>query len=241
MPDSRRHRGPHPGDQAAFAPTALLPLRAAVAEFSWLLSRGYSAPSAVKLVGDRHSLTARQRTAVQRSACTDEAQERRRARLVAPEVLAEADLLLDGWNVLTTVEAALAGGLVLVGRDGAWRDLASVHGTFRRVEETGPALALLGETLAALGVARAAWYLDRPVGNSGRIRAAILRLASERGWRWEATLVPDPDKVLAAAGETVATSDSAILDRCARWANLSREAIRRGAPGAWVVDLGGAP
>ncbi|MCI0343335.1 MAG: DUF434 domain-containing protein [Planctomycetales bacterium] len=241
MPDTRSHRGPHPGDRGAFGPEALPALRAAVADLSWLLSRGYAAPSSVKLVGDRHGLTARQRIAVQRSACADADSAGRRARELAAPALAGATLLLDGWNVLTTVEAALGGGLVLVGRDGAWRDLASVHGTFRRVEETGPALALLGETLEAHGVARAVWYLDRPVGNSGRIRAALLRLAAERGWPWEAELVPDPDRVLAAASGTVATSDSAILDRCVRWTNLAREAVARGAPGAWVVDLSDRP
>ena len=61
VPDSRTHRGPDPRDAQAFGPSALSALRAAVADLSWLLERGYAIVSAVKLVGDRWSLTERQR------------------------------------------------------------------------------------------------------------------------------------------------------------------------------------
>ncbi|MBE7501771.1 MAG: hypothetical protein HS113_15995 [Verrucomicrobiales bacterium] len=33
------------------------------------------------------------------------------------------------------------------------------------------------------------------------------------------------------------TSDSAILDRCQRWINLTRAVISRSLPQAWIVDL----
>ena len=46
------------------------------------------------------------------------------------------ELLIDGYNVLTTVESALAHGLLLIGRDGCMRDLASMHGSWRKVDET---------------------------------------------------------------------------------------------------------
>src|SRR5690606_18093138 len=108
---------------------------------------------ATKIVGDRYNLTARQRTAIQRCAAPDQAVAGRAARRLTPAQAAGRPLLLDGYNVLTTVEAALAGGVLLVGRDGCLRDLASVHGTWRCVEETRPALRLAAATLARLGAA----------------------------------------------------------------------------------------
>ena len=69
--------------------------------------------------------------------------------------------------MLTTIEAALAAGVVLAARDGTYRDMASMHGSYRKVAETRPALKLLGQTMAALGVREAFWLLDRPVSNSG--------------------------------------------------------------------------
>ena len=46
---------------------------------------------------------------------------------------------------MTTIEAALSGGVILAARDGAYRDMASMHGTYRKVAETLPALELLGD------------------------------------------------------------------------------------------------
>ena len=79
MPDTRKHRGPGPQDPAWFGPEARPDLAAAVADLSWLLSRGYAEPSSLKLVGDRYRLVERQRVAVLRSACSDESLARRRA------------------------------------------------------------------------------------------------------------------------------------------------------------------
>jgi len=146
-------------------------LRAAAADFCWLLTRGYAHDSALKLVGDRHSLVARQRVAVSRGCCSEAQAAQRRSRQVGGEQLRGAALWLDGYNVLITIEAALAGGVILAARDGAYRDMASMHGSYRKVAETRPALELLGRVIAAFEVAECRWYLDRPVSNSGRLKA----------------------------------------------------------------------
>src|SRR5262245_39993965 len=133
MPDRRIHRGPHPDDERLFAADMLPPLRVATGDLCWLLSRGYTSVSALKLVGDRFDLEQRQRTAVSRCACSDAAVARRRERQAALASIRGRTLLIDGYNVLTTIEAALAGGFVLAARDGCFRDMASMHGTWRRV------------------------------------------------------------------------------------------------------------
>jgi hypothetical protein len=115
MTDKRRHRGPHPADPDLFGDTQLPTLQQAVAELSWLLSRGYGDTAALKLVGDRHGLTARQRAAVQRAACADAARRARRASRQPLAAIRGRPLYLDGYNVLTSVEAGLAGGDALSG------------------------------------------------------------------------------------------------------------------------------
>src|SRR4051794_2900931 len=64
VPDRRKHRGPGPQDRDWFGGDARPALKAAVSDLSWLLSRGYAGPSALKLVGDRYRLVERQRAAV---------------------------------------------------------------------------------------------------------------------------------------------------------------------------------
>ena len=115
--------------------------------------------------------------------------------------------------------------------------MASMHGTWRRVQETVPAAELIGTFLAGLEVAGCHWYLDRPVSNSGRLKRILLELSASNEWRWKVELADDPDRVLAAANVPVATADSGILDRCAGWVNLAAEVIRARVPRARVIDL----
>jgi hypothetical protein len=237
MPDPRRHRGPHPEDERLFAAEHGAKLRAATGDLSWLLSRGYASPSALKVVGDRYSLDARQRLAVARSACGDEAASRRHKHQVERSAVAGQELWIDGFNVLTSIESALAGGVILHARDGCYRDLASMHGTYRSVDETAPAIQLLGDLLAEWAVGKCNWLLDQPVSNSGRLKAMLQEIAVTRGWNWRAELVPDPDPLLRGAAAIVATSDSHILDQARRWFNLARLAIEARIGEAWIVDL----
>ena len=237
MPDTRSHRGPHPQDVELFAAPAWPALREAVGDLSWLLSRGYAGKSALKLVGDRLQLSERQRLAVRRSACSDAALESRCQSQVSADRWAGRRVDLDGFNVLTSVEAALAGGVILAGRDGCYRDMASTHGSYRKVAETRPALVLIGEVLQELGAAECCWYLDRPVSNSGRLRTIIERLAAERGWPWRAELADDVDGVLVQSQAVVASADCGILDRCGGWCNLAYEVIHRRVLTAYVVPM----
>lgn len=237
MPDTRSHRGAHPDDAQLFARDQLPALRRAAGELHWLLDRGYALRSSLALVGDRHALTQRQRLALQRCACDASQLARRHAHETPLDSLRGAELWIDGYNLLITVESALGGGVILIGRDGAWRDLASLHGTYRAVQETEPALRLIGESLATFGIASCHWFLDRPVSNSGRLRTLMLELAAASHWRWEVELDFNPDTRLAAAPAPVATSDSVVLDRCARWFNAACAIVSARVPAATILDL----
>jgi len=173
MPDRRVHRGPHPDDLKLFAPDTWPLLVEAIDDLCWLLNRGYPTEAARKLVGDRYHLNARQRVAVERCSCSDASIAQRRSRHVSAESLRGRPLWIDGYNLLTTIEAALSGGVILVGRDGCYRDMASMHGSYRKVDETVPALELLGRRLAGLEVGPCTWYFDRPVSNSGRLKTIL--------------------------------------------------------------------
>jgi len=219
MAAKQRHRGQHPDDAVQFGAKAVPKLRGAVMDLSWLYTRGYAQTAALKLVGDHYQLTLRQRTAIQRASCGDDALAGRRNRSIPRENVAGARLAVDGYNVLITVESALSGGVLIRSRDGCLRDMASLHGSYRKVEETLPAIRRIGETLASLRPAMVHWYFDAPISNSGRLRALMMQEAEAHSWPWRIDLLPNPDPVLAAGEDIVATSDSAILDRAARWAN----------------------
>ncbi len=146
--------------------------------------------------------------------------------------------MIDGFNVLTTIEAALGGAVVLLCRDATYRDIAGVHGTYRKVAETLPALESAASVLGSLEVSRVGWLFDRPVSNSGRVRSLVLQTAAEYAYDWSVDLVDNPDRLLMESSDIVATADSGILDAGPRWFNLARHVIDTACPAAWIVELG---
>ncbi len=239
-PDTRRRRGPAPRDGHSFAPSALPGLRVACTELSWLLERGYSHRAALKLVGDRHRLTERQRKALQRTAAGGTVCDARQRKQVLPRDLRGQPVRIDGYNVLLTIESALSGGALLRARDGCMRDLAALSRHYKRLEVTEPALASIGRWLDRHGATPVCWYFDRPISNSGRLAGLARDLAAAKGWDWQVELAASPDRVLRSSSDIVATADSAILDACTRWLNLAARIIDDDlskTEGLWIIDL----
>ncbi|MEZ4449346.1 MAG: DUF434 domain-containing protein [Nannocystaceae bacterium] len=204
----RRRRSRLADDDRLFGPASLPALRGATDDLVWLLERGYTIDAALKLVGDRHGLSARQLMGVRRASCTPAQARDRAARRVDLAGLRGADLWIDGFNVLVTLESALAHATVIRGRDGAHRDLAGVHGSYHQVVETGVAVDVLARALQASGPRSITWTLDRPVSSSGRLRAFLLAAGERRGLAWSVELHQNPDPVLARVGRAGARDDS---------------------------------
>lgn len=236
-PDKRQHRGAHPSDRELFEAERLPVLRRATSELSWLLSRGYANFAALKLVGDRYGLTARGRLAVSRAACSDEQRESRQARSLSIRRVEGESLIVDGFNLIITLEAAMSGGLLIHARDFCIRDLSGVHGSYRSVDETDRAIRLVGKALEGIKASGVRWLLDRPVSNSGRLAQKIRAVAEESGWPWTVELAFNPDKLMQEADAVVVTSDSLVLDGAARWLNLNQHLITSYLSDSWLIDL----
>ncbi|WP_438005664.1 DUF434 domain-containing protein [Sorangium sp. So ce321] len=238
----RAPRGGHPDDGQLFGPEAVIRLRVALEEVTWLLGRGYPLRTAIRTVGDHHQLVARQRLALQRSACSEAQRASRLARRAPASSLRGAEANIDGFNLIITLEVALSGGLLLRGPEGVLRDLAGLRGSYAPIAETDAAIDLLGGALSAAGAAGARVLLDAAVSSSGKLRARLLErlggapLSSSAPLSIEATLVPDPDRLLVGAAGVV-SSDSVVLDRCERWINLADEIVAAHVPAARIVDL----
>jgi hypothetical protein len=236
-PDIRKHRGAHPEDRKLFAEDQLPKLRAAVGELSWLLTRDYAMKGALKLVGDKFALTERQRLAVSRAACSDQSKAHRASTRVATKELKGLHVIIDGFNLLITIEAALSGGVLMLGRDGCVRDLSSVHGSYRSVDETDRAIELIGAMLDELGVGSVSWILDKPISNSGRLAQRLRNFAAEHEWDWSVELAFNPDAQIVAASALAISSDGPLLDRVERWTNLARHIVEKRVADAWLIDL----
>lgn len=237
MPDRRSHRGPDPRDEKLFAKSERPRLRHAVADLSYLRTREYGESSAIELVGNRYRLKSRQRTAVQRAASGDEDLAGRIERRVDLDEVPGQPLLVDGFNLLITIESALGGAPLIRSRDDCVRDLSGLHGTYRRVEETDPALELIERALREAGCNEVHWYLDRPVSNCKRAAGWIRELGD--GWPgpWTIDLAEHVDETLLERSGTVATNDAPVIQGADRWTDLAGRIVAEWIPDAWIVDL----
>lgn len=235
----QKHRGQHANDVKLFHERWIPVLNEAVRDLSWLWSRGYSEKSALELVGNRYRLNNRQRHALRRAACSDQSVAHRKENRIAPPDLRGKQVAIDGYNLLITIEAALAGGIVLHCRDDCYRDIASVHGTYRRVEETMPALSMIGVSLQKLEVADVHWLLDKPVSNSGRLKGFMVELSQQYEFNWYVELVNNPDRTLSQMEDTVVvSSDGWVLDHTEQWYHLHQHIVNA-IPTANVIHLTG--
>ena len=122
-------------------------------------------------------------------------------------------------------------------RDGCIRDLSSVHGSYRSVDETERAILVIGETLEKLRPMSIAWVLDRPISNSGRLAKRIRGLATGHNWNWTIETAFNPDAEIIASRRLVISADAPVLDRVERWMNFNRYLIDKALEDSWLIDL----
>ncbi len=205
-------------------------LRIAAEEVQFLADRKYPLASAVEIVGNHHLLSKRQRTALNRSLDSREKLRDRKGREI--HHTERKYFYMDGFNTIITLEVLYSHSLVLLGKDGCYRDLAGLRGNYRICDKTEITIEkILNE------MKRGKWeglkiYLDAPVSNSGNLAKLIRERA--RGLSVEVDLVSVVDPLLYEK-ENVITSDSVILDRCRTWFNLNKRMIEKEKESFFIV------
>ena len=230
-------RGYDPDDEKIFSVENIAKLKIIQEEIQWLLDRGYKMKQIIEFTGNHYLLSSRARTALQRTTSSSADYEKRKSTMLPLECAKDGCLNIDGFNLIITLEVALSGSPIFLGKDGVLRDLAGLKGTYRLIDKTYIALNLIGKILRELNVPMVKFYLDSPVSNSSRLKSKILELSEQWGVPVEVELAHNVDVILADK-ERVVTGDSIILDVCKSWFNLSRKIIQDYIQDARVIDLG---
>jgi hypothetical protein len=214
-------------DQLLFgAPEEQDKLRKALEDLYYLLSRDYPLKACVALAANRYQLVRRQLQALQGMACSAAELGNRKEKELQPAALQDQTIYLDGFNILILLETALSGGVIFEGLDGCYRDISSVHGNYRKVQNTEEALIIIGNALQQLQLHKVIWVFDAPVSNSGKLKGTCYEIAAKHRFPWEIRLESDPDKYLINSKELICSSDGWVLNECKAWFNL----------GAWILN-----
>ncbi|KOF57496.1 hypothetical protein AGR56_14080 [Clostridium sp. DMHC 10] len=230
------NRGVDFQDSRWFSEKEVIRLKKAQEEIFWLLNRNYNTNSIMNFVGGHYQFSIRQRQALKRSTGSKKDIEKRISKIISCENIKNDNIYIDGFNLIITLEVALSGGILVVGNDGAVRDIAGIQGSYHLIDKTDRALEIIGEAFDDFKATNVKFFLDSPVSNSGRLKERILLHSISWNCNISVDLVPNADNILCDMGRIV-TSDSIILDKCKSWFNLTRKIVEDYVPNARLVDL----
>lgn len=226
MTNKLRSRGKSSEDDQLFLPEKeLQKLKEALSDLYFLKSRGYPLKSSLALAGNRYKLQTRQLMALQGMACSETEKLLRKQKAVLPTQLSGKTLYLDAFNILIVLESLLSGAFVFKGIDNCYRDISSVHGTYKRVLQTEEVLLLIGNYFNELNPQRVIWVFDQPVSNSGKMKAKCYEIAEEHSFCWDAIVDNNPDKYIIAQHGICCSSDAWVLNECHSWFNLTAHIV----------------
>ena len=202
-------------------------LQKASEDFRYLLNRAYSRKAALELIGNRYQLTADQRHLLHRGVFSDVDSKERQKKKISPNQIRGYDLVIDGHNVLITIEAGLSGRPLVLGDDGFIRDISGVSGNFQKTEMTVQALQLLLNFLKRVKPRQILFLFDSPISRSGELALEVRGRMQKENLPGDAMTVRVPEKILIGFPGTVATSDTAIIDRSDKVVDLAGTVLSR--------------
>lgn len=201
-------------------------LQTAAADFIYLLDRGYPRRAGLQLVGNRYNLDALHREVLHRGVFARKEAGERRDRLVEVERLVDFKLLVDGHNVLITVESGLAGRLLIAANDGVIRDVAGVSHRYRISTLTHAAIENIFQILQKYPPKETLFFLDAPIRQSGELATALRSALKSWNLSGDAQALKVPESRLIGGEGVIASSDSAVLDGVQQGFDLAATAIR---------------
>ena len=227
-------RGYHEEDLKLFGGQAHAVLSACADDITYLLNRGYPYKSAITFVGNHYLLAERQRNALMRICVSDEMLNIRRQKQLS-ELPEDCTVHIDAFNAVVLMETALSGSMLLMGRDGCYRDLSGLAGTYAIIENTDPAIEHIIRKLQEHSVKEAVFWIDAPVSNSGRLKQHIAETAEKLCFPIDIQMVRNADTELI-NHEYVISGDSIIINECISWYNLYAELITE-LQDPWVFSI----
>ncbi len=186
----------------------------AVADYLYLLEKGYPQKSILKIVGDRYQLVSVKRSMLYRGVIRQKDCKTRKSNRL-DKLLPGSQLHIDGYNVIRTIGSYLLGKPVFIAMDGFLRDAAEMHRSTLEKKMLERTQDLLFRYLSSVYPAEVVIYLDEPVSKSGKLAARLNELLKQNALAGNALTTHSPDHQLKSVfNGIVCTADSAVIDFC---------------------------
>lgn len=201
-------------------------LQKAAEDFRYLLNRGYPRKAALEMVGNRYQLVSDQRHLLHRGVFSDSDSKSRRKKRISINRIGNKDLVIDGYNVLITIEAGLSGRPLVLGDDGFIRDISGLSGNFKKTDKTDEALQLIFDFIKRVKPRKTLLLFDSPISRSGELAREARDGLKRENLSGDAMAVRVPEKILIGFPGIIATSDTAIIDPSKQVVDLAGHILR---------------
>lgn len=214
-------------------------LKLAELDLRFLLNRGYRKKVALQFVSNHYLLEKKERNYLSRLVFADVKVKERKKKRVQIDELPGKCLIIDGYNVLITVESILRSlkkpeennNNLVWSDDGFIRDVESVFGKYKIGPQTKPALKLILKHLKNYEVGKVKFFFDQQVSFSGKLAHIIQKNLSKYEIEGAVLLSKRVDHDLKTevnkTGAIIATSDSAIIDKVDKVVDIPKLILNR--------------
>ena len=186
----------------------------AARDIRYLLERGYKRDSSIRFAADHYGLDKNDRYILARTVFSPDSSKARKKKKLHCEELKGKTLLVDGYNVLITLESMLGGERIWIADDSFLRDIQGVFNKHSNNKLTFQAVEELLSFLLSSEVKKTDVLLDTQMKYSGELAAHIRKRMKELSMKGEARTSRHVDYDLknCQPSYVVATADGIIID-----------------------------
>ncbi|UGV41573.1 DUF434 domain-containing protein [Methanococcoides orientis] len=183
-------------------------------DIRYLLTRGYVRKTAITFVSNHYQLTEHERHVLARLVFSPETAESRMKKKLKCSQLEGCDVLIDGYNVIITIESSLKNETIWYADDSFLRDTSGIFRNHRVTDTTYMAVDEMLSTLSTLKLRSATILLDSQMSNSGKLAQFIRERAESNNFKADSKTSKHVDFDLKKAGTSavIATADGIIVD-----------------------------
>jgi len=198
----------------------------AIDDMKYLLNKGYKKKSALNFVSNHYGLDRKERNFLLRYVFSDRDIEEHKSKLVPIESIRGRDVVIDGYNVLVTVETILNNGRVVRGMDGFLRDTSGVFSKYRFDRNTKNAINSVLGVLKKYKPGYILFIFDSQISMSGELAGYVRRKLREFDLEGDAKTSRSADHEIVSLDKITMSSDSIIIRKVNRVVDIGAEVYR---------------
>jgi len=195
----------------------------AAEDMKYLLDRGYNRNTSLNLTVNRYHLNMRERNYLRRYVFSEKEIQAHKSKLIPITEIRCEKVVVDGFNVLISVDAVLKKRNLVESMDCILRDTSMVFSNYRFDSDTKKTLDALVTLFLKYGPEGVFFVFDSQISRSGELSSYVREKMWEAGISGDASTAKSADKKIIELNHITASSDSHIIESVNQIVDLPRK------------------